>query len=118
MENLIEKYKDRLPESYLKFISENKKFSGYLDDEFGNVMLWDIQELNDAWRDLGIGENLGTGWFPIGSNGGGEMIVIELASSAKELFYIPFIPLSEECADFYCEDFSTLYDAIKKLPSK
>jgi hypothetical protein len=115
MDNLIDNYKDKLPESYLKFISKNKGFSGYIDNDFGYVMLWDIQEINDAWRELNIEDYLGTGWFPIGSNGGGEIIVIELASSAKELFYIPFIPLSEEHADFCCEDFSTLYDAIKRL---
>ena len=89
MENVIEKYKDKLPKSYLSFISKNKRICGYIDGEYGYVDLWDAHELQEVWISLEIQDNLDGDWFPIGSNGGGEMIVINLASSDKELFFIP-----------------------------
>jgi hypothetical protein len=69
MKNLIDKYKDKLPESYLEFITKNENFFGYIDDEFGYVHLWDISELHEAWETLGIRDRLDNTWFPIGSNG-------------------------------------------------
>ena len=114
MDYLIEKYKNRLPKSYLIFISENKRFYGYLDDKHGYIALWDINELQESWSALEIQDNLGENWFPIGSNGGGEMIVINLASSDKELCFIPYIGMKEENADYYCDDFSELYEAITR----
>ena len=114
MEDIIEKYRDRLPESYLKFILENKRFYRYLDAEYGYIDLWDINELHECWSTLKIQNKLGENWFPIGSDGGGEMIVINLASSEKELCFIPFIEMKEESADYYCDDFSKLYELIKR----
>lgn len=114
MDNLIENYKDRLPESYLKFIHENKRICTYLDDELGYVDIWDTDLLNKLFYLVCENhDSLGKDWFPIGSDGGGENICIKLTSSAKELFYIPAISTSDEDAMFYCDNFSKLYDAIK-----
>jgi hypothetical protein len=118
MENLIEKYKNRLPNSYLEFISKNQEFEGPLGEEFGYVNLWDVGALHEAWEGYKFQDNLSDQWFPIGSNRGGEIIVIDLSSDEKELFYIPFITQSELDADYYCDDFSELYDAVKQYLTK
>ena len=114
MDNLIEKYKDRLPKSYLDFIRKNKRFEGYLGENLGYVALWDIKELHESWEGYNIDEFLTERWFPIGSNLGGELIVIDTTLPTKGLFYIPFITMSDSDAINYCNDFSILYDAIKQ----
>ena len=115
MENLIERYKDRLPESYLKFISENRRFSGYLDDEFGSVSLWDLNFLNQVFDVIcEYHDNIGKDYFPIGSDGGGDNICIKLTSPTKELFFIESISISDEYARFYCDNFEKLYSAVKQ----
>ena len=117
MENIVDKYRNKLPDSYLKFLSEFGSFEGFTDnEELGYISLWTIQELNDAIKNSE--EFLGINWFPIGSNGGGEMIVIKINSANKEVFYIPFIPMSEDYAEFLCDDFSVMYDAIKRAKSR
>jgi hypothetical protein len=117
MENIFEQYKDKLPKSYLEFLSEMGSFEGFTDNiELGYIALWTTEELNDFRKTSE--EFLGGDWFPVGSNGGGEMIVIKLDSLTKELFYIPFIPMSEEYAESFCDDFSIIYDAIKRTELK
>ncbi|MBC7878597.1 MAG: SMI1/KNR4 family protein [Anaerolineales bacterium] len=114
MNNLIEKYKDQLPELYLDFLRNEDGFSGYLDDELGYVSLWNLSELVDSWNGYEVIKDLGEDWFPIGSNGGGEMIAIKLSSENAELFFIPFIGWSGDEDWFYCDDFSILYNAINE----
>jgi len=113
MKSLIEKYKDNLPEAYLDFISRNESFQGDLGNDFGYVRLWNIKELQESWEGYKFQENLGDEWFPIGSNLGGEIIAIKTSSLTKEIFYIPFIPMSDKHAKPYCDSFSKLYDVIK-----
>ena len=113
MENLIEKYKDNLPKPYLDFLVRNKSFEGDLGNEFGYVHLWDVKELKESWIGYKFQEYLGDEWFPIGSNLGGEIIAIKISSPNKELFYIPFIPMSSKYAKLYCDDFSRLYNSIR-----
>ena len=114
MENLIEKYRDKLPESYLDFISKNKRFVGDLGDELGYGAIWDLKELHDSWDGYHFNEFLSKKWFPVGSNLGGEIIAIDTTSPEKELFYLPFITMGDKDAELYCANFSVLYDAIKK----
>jgi hypothetical protein len=115
MENLIEKYKDRLPVSYLEFISKNQKFEGDLGDEYGYVVLWDIKMLSQIYDSICKNhDNIGKDYFPIGSNGGGENICIKLTSLTKELFFIDAISISDECAIPFCESFDKLYTAINR----
>ena len=113
MENLIEKYKDRLPKAYLDFLSKNQFFEGDLKEEFGYVALWDFKGLHEAWEGYGFQDRLGGDWFPIGSNLGDEIIAIKIKSPTQGLFYIPFIPMSAEYANPYCDDFAELYNAIE-----
>ena len=114
MENLIEKYKDKLPESYLDFISKNKKFEGDLGEGCGYGVIWDLKELYDSWEGYRFDEFLSKRWFPVGSNLGGEIIAIDTTSPNKELFYIPFITMADKDAEPYCESFAVLYDVIKQ----
>lgn len=115
MEKLIEKYKDRLPESYLEFILENKRFCGDLGEEFGYVDIWEIGFLTSVFDTIcNAFDSMGRDWFPIGSNGGDETICINLISPAKELFYIPGISISDEDATLYCSSPSKLFNAIKQ----
>lgn len=110
MENLI----DKLPKAYLEFVSENKRFYGDLGKEFGYVDIWETGFLTSVFDMIcSAFDSMGKDWFPIGSDGGDEIICIKLASPAKELFYIPGISISDEDATFYCSDFSKLYNAIK-----
>ena len=115
MENLIEKYKDKLPESYLDFIDKHNGFNGDLGDELGYVILWDRKELHESWYGYNFDEFLGEKWFPIGSNGSDELIVINISSIKQALFSTPFIPMSDEEAIEYCDNFSLLFDAIKNV---
>lgn len=86
MEDIIEKYKDRLPVSYLEFISKDQEFEEYLGDKFGYVNLWNLGALHKAWEGYKFRENLDENWFPIGSNRGGEIIVMDLSSDTNEYF--------------------------------
>jgi hypothetical protein len=115
MENLIEKYKDRLPKTYLDFLSKNQSFEGNLKEEFGYVALWDTKALHEAWGGYKFQDFLGDEWFPIGSNGGGEIIAIKINSLIQGLFYIPFIPMLAEYATPYCDDFAKLYNTIEHI---
>jgi hypothetical protein len=115
MKNLLEKYKDKLPESYLEFMSENKRFYGDLGEEFGYVDIWEIGFLTSVFDTIcNAFDSMGRDWFPIGSDGGDEIICIKLVSPDKELFCIPGISISDEDAAFYCDNFSKLYNAIKQ----
>ena len=80
MENLIEKYKDRLPKTYLDFLSKNQSFEGDLKEGLGYVVLWDVKDLHEAWEGYKFQDSLGDELFPIGSNGGGEIIAIKIKS--------------------------------------
>jgi len=114
MEKLLEMYKDKLPESYLEFMSKNKRFYGYLGEELGYIDIWEIDFLNSVFDSIcNSFESMGKDWFPIGSNGSDDKLYIKLTSPTKELFYISGISTSDADATFYCSDFSKIYDAIK-----
>lgn len=115
MENLIAKYKAKLPDSYLSFIARNERFTDYLGEEFGYVDIWDFDILNETF-DLACEnhDNLGKDYFPIGSDGGGETICIDLASGTGKLFFIEAISISDENAVYFCDSFDKLYNAIKQ----
>ncbi len=113
MENLVEKYKNRLPETYLDFLSKNQSFEGDSGEELGYVAIWDLKYLHEAWDGYKFQDYFGDEWFPIGSNLGGEIIAIKIKSPNQGLFYIPFIPMSDEYANPYCDNFTKLYNAIK-----
>jgi hypothetical protein len=116
MENLIDKYKDRLPDSYLEFISKNQEFEGDLGDELGYVVLWDVNLLSQIFELIcEHHDNIGRDYFPIGSDGGGENICIKLTASSKELFYIHSISTSDKDAIFFCDSFDKLYNAVEKF---
>lgn len=115
MENLIEKYKDKLPDSYLDFIAKNERFYSYIGEEFGYVDLWEIDFLSQIFDTICENhDNLGKDYFPIGSDGGGNTLVIKMTSPTKGLFFIESISLSDENAIFYCDNFEKLHDAIKQ----
>ncbi|MEP7134319.1 MAG: SMI1/KNR4 family protein [Chloroflexota bacterium] len=119
MENLIEKYKDKLPASYLEFISTSQRFYGYIGNEFGYVDLWEIDFLSQVFDVIcKYHDNLGKDYFPIGSDGGGNNIVIKLTSPKKELFLIESISTSDEYAIFFCDNFEKLFDSVMQYKLK
>lgn len=52
--------------------------------------IWQVDELDEANADYEVAEFI-PGYYAIGSDGGGEMLAIELASA--QVFRIPFIPM-------------------------
>jgi hypothetical protein len=114
MSEVIEKYKNKLPKSYLDFISKEKRFFGVLGGDFDcYIDVWDESQMDEMWNGYKFSECLDDIWFPIGSNGGGEMIAIRLTAEKRELFFLPFIGMSREEPIYFCESFSSLYEAMK-----
>jgi hypothetical protein len=114
MSIVIERYKERLPKSYLEFISKEQRFFGIVGGDFNcYVDIRDAKQIDELWNGYEFPEFLDNDWFPIGSDGGGEMIAIKLTSDEQELYFLPFIGMSSEEPVYFCESFSSLYEAIK-----
>ena len=98
----------------MEFMWKNNRFCGNLGEEFGDVEIWELSLLTSLFDLICTSfDSMGKAWFPIGSDDGDEIICIKLTSSAKELFYIPRISISDKDAIPYCSAFSKVYDAIK-----
>jgi hypothetical protein len=96
---MADKYTDirsALPASYVQFIETSGGWEGDLGDNLGYVVLWEPPTIQERWDGYQMSEYLGDRWFPIGSDGGGEMLCFDLPSRTDRVFYLPFIGMASE----------------------
>ena len=101
----------RLPADYVSFLESHAPYEGDLGDVLGYVRLWSPGEIDESYIGHEMEEFLSSGWFPIGSNMGGEMLVLNLASGSESVYRLPFIGMSDEEPWLLCESYSELINA-------
>ena len=103
-----------LPSSYVEFIESHNGWEGELGEEIGYVVLWDRETIQERWDSYEMAQYLSERWFPSGSNGGGEMLCLDLRSGTDSVFWIPYIGMSDEEAVLRYDSFADLAAVILK----
>lgn len=88
--------RDRLPPCYVEFIESHGGWEGGLGDEFGWVVVWDRETIQERWDAYEMALSLSDHWFPFGSDGGGEMLCFDLTTESDTVFWMPYIGMSDE----------------------
>lgn len=96
MSNRYALLRDKLPLSYLTFIESQDGWEGDLGDVLGYVVIWTRESIQERWDSYQMAQYLCDRWFPFGSDGGGEMLCFDLASRADDVFWIPYIGMSDD----------------------
>jgi len=90
--------KAELPPAYVAFIEANDGWEGFPAGGEDYVVLWERQLIGKYFENYEMDKHLDPRWFPIGSNGGGEMLCFDLASGNDAVYWLPFITMSGEDA--------------------
>jgi hypothetical protein len=90
--------RDALPANYLEFIESRNGWEGDLGEDLGYVIIWDRTSIQECWDSYEMAESLSDRWFPFGSDGGGEMLCFDLSSRSDQIFWIPYIGMSDHDA--------------------
>ncbi len=114
MSDRYTQFRSKLPESYVAFIEEFGAWEGDLADYYGYVVLWRKDEIQEQWTAYEMAKYLSDYWFPIGTNGGGDIICFDLRKQTDATYYIPFVGMCESDAMEHCISFSLIADEIKK----
>jgi hypothetical protein len=96
------------------FIESHGGWEGDLGEEFGYLVLWDRDFIHQQYDGYEMALYLSTRWFPFGSNGGGEMLCFDLPSGTDQVFWIPYIGMSDEEAMWRYESFAAVAAAVLK----
>jgi hypothetical protein len=88
--------KGRLPASYVRFIEARDGWEGDPGEGLGHLALWDRAGIRWRWDAYEMAEFLGDRWFPIGSDGGGEILCFDLDAGGDAVFALPFIGMGDE----------------------
>jgi hypothetical protein len=94
--DLYTELRPKLPRSYVSFIESQGGWEGELGKEFGYVVLWDPSTIQEQYGGYQMALYLNKRWFPFGSNGGGEIFCFDLPSGTDQVFWVPFIGMSDE----------------------
>ena len=114
---MVDLYTERRPElplSYVSFIEGYGEWEGDLGNDLGYVMLWDKAAIQECYVDCEMAEYLNARWFPFGSNGGGEMLCFDLLSGTDQVYWIPYIGMSDEAAMPLYDSFAEVAVAVRK----
>ena len=114
---MTDRYVDKrslLPPSYLDHIERYNGSEGDLGDEFGYVVIWDKETIQERWTEYEMYEYLSDYWFPFGSDGGGEMLCFDLRQSDDVVYYMPYIGMSDDDAMRRYNSFALLSSHIKE----
>ncbi len=113
MPDLYAEKKSLLPPSYVEFIETNNGWEGDLGEQFGYIVIWNKETIQDRWVGYEMQKYLDDRWFPFGSDGGGEMFCFDLHSKGDGVFMLPFIGMSDEEAIAQYESFSDIACIIR-----
>jgi hypothetical protein len=83
-------YRILLPEDYLDYLLEYENFEGFINDEY--LSLWSIYELVEV-NEANCIFDLDPKTFGIGTNGGGELIALQIESGSWKVVLMPLIGL-------------------------
>ncbi len=104
-----------LPEEYLALLGFSNGGGGELGVEPGWFQLWPAQEVLTLNRDYGIPGFL-PGFFGFGSNGGGELLALDLRSGPPyPVVMVPFIPMDADEAVIIAHDFAEFLHALGRI---
>jgi hypothetical protein len=104
-----------LPEEYLALLRFSNGGGGQLGVEPGWFQLWPAKEVLASNRDSGALECL-PGFFGFGSNGGGELLALDLRSGPPyKVVMVPFIPMDVEEAVTIADTFSEFLLALGRV---
>jgi hypothetical protein len=114
MSDLFNEYSARLPSSYRRFIELQDGWEGDLGDELGYLRLWSRTAIQENYDGYEMSECLSDRWFPIGTNGGGEILCLDLSDGDDQVYWIPFLGMSDEDALLRYDSFIDIAAAIQK----
>lgn len=114
MADLYTKQRPQLPASYVSFIEGHGGWEGDLGDELGYVVLWDRDTIQERYDGYEMTQYLSARWFPFGSNGGGEMLCFDLRSGTDQVYWVPYIGMSDEEAMPRYDSFAEVAAAVPK----
>ena len=106
--------KSVLPCSYIEFIETKNGWEGGLGEELGYVCLWDKETIQVRWDAYEIASYLSDRWFPFGSDGAGEMLCFDLDSGRDDVFWMPYIGMSDQEAMLRAYKFKDIAHAINE----
>ena len=113
MPNRYAEKKSVLPPIYVEFIETNNGWEGDLGQEFGYVILWGKDTIQERWDAYEMRQYLDDRWFPFGSDGGGEMLCFDLDSKSDATYLIPYIGMSGDEATLRYNSFEDIARIIK-----
>jgi len=105
-----------LPPYYVNYIEANSGCQGFLAESDEYIVLWGRKSIQEHYEGYKLDEFLDPRWFPIGSNGGGEMLCFDLHSGNDAVYWLPFIGMSDEEAILWHESFRDLACRIEQSP--
>jgi hypothetical protein len=97
-----------LPLSYVNYIEKHNGWEGDLGEEFGYIILWDKEMIQERWETYEVARYLSDRWFPFGSDGGGEMLCFDLESGGDRVFWISFVGMADEEAILRFDSFKDI----------
>ncbi len=97
MPDRYDEVRTSLPPSCVDYIEANSGWEGFLVDSCNYTLLCKNKSIQEHYEGYKMDEFLDPRWYPIGSNGGGEMLCFDLRSGNDAVYWLPFIGmLSEE----------------------
>lgn len=113
MTDIYTERRAQLPDSYIAFIDHHNGWEGDLGEDLGYVILWKRELIQENYDGYEMARYMSRRWFPIGSNGGGEMLCIDTSSNTDQVFWLPFIGMSDEEALLRYNSFADVVAAIQ-----
>jgi len=86
-----------------------------LGDDFGYVVVWKKETIEERWTAYEMALNLSDHWFPFGSDGGGEMLCFDLRQKEDAVFWIPYVGMADDEAMKKHESFGAF---VRKIESQ
>jgi hypothetical protein len=112
MTDRFDAFRSSLPRSYVAFIDSRDGWEGDLGDDLGYVAIWSRGAVQEQWDAYEMSQYLGERWFPFGSDGGGEMLCFDVSSGTDQVYWIPFVGMSDDEATARNQSFSDIVAAI------
>jgi hypothetical protein len=84
-----------------------------LGNDFGYVVVWKKDTIQERLIAYEMVLNLSDHWFPFGSDGGGEMLCFDLRQKEDAVFMIPYVGMADDEARKKHESFGALSRKIE-----
>ena len=101
-----------LPTSYVAYVETVGGWQGFLAGSDGYIDLWNRGSIQKHYQSYTMDEFLDSRWFPIGSNGGGEMLCFNLDLRNDSIYLLPFIGMADEEPILFHRSFEELAHEI------